>query len=95
VTKPKLVFLAAMATAALAARQPSVIGEAWAACDPGTKINKTTVEETSSRILKAGYAKPEHLRKGCDNTWHGTAMKDGEQVNVAVLPDGKVVQDGD
>lgn len=68
---------------------------AQAACDPGTHIDKTTVEEIRDKLIKAGYKNPLHLRKGCDNAWHGTAIKDGQEINVAVTPDGHIVQEGD
>lgn len=68
---------------------------AWAACEAGDKINKTTVEETRALLTKAGYKNAHNWRKGCDNTWHVTATLDGTEANVAVLPDGHVVREGD
>lgn len=67
---------------------------AWAACD-GVKIDKTTVEETRKVIERAGYKNVRDWRKGCDNTWHATAMRDGARVSIAVLPDGHVVREAD
>ncbi len=98
--KTKLVLIVAfVAIGTIAAFQPpgglTLITAAQAACDPGTHIDKTTVDETRDRLIKAGYKNPLHLRKGCDNAWHGTAVKGGRQVNVAVLPDGHIVRDGD
>jgi len=72
-----------------------LIPVAQAACEPGTRLDKTTVEQIRDRLIKAGYKKPANLRKGCDNAWHGTAMKDGERINVAVTADGHVVIEGD
>ena len=71
------------------------IAPAYAECTPGTHIDKTTVEIVRDRLIKAGYKNPLHLRKGCDNTWHGTAIQNGTQINVAVTPDGHIVRDGD
>jgi hypothetical protein len=71
-----------------------LIPAALAAC-PGAHIDKTTVEEIRDKLIKAGYKNPLHLRKGCDNAWHGTAIKDKQQINVAVTPDGHIVRDGD
>ena len=68
---------------------------AWAACDPGDKLDKTTVEQIRAILTKAGYTKAHNWRKGCDNTWHVTATQDGAEVSVAVLPDGHVVREGD
>ena len=95
--RPMLLAALVLGTTALALSQTrlAVITEAWAACDPGTKIDKTTVKDTRDRLIKAGYRNPTHLRKGCDNTWHGTATKDGEPIDLAVLPDGTIVRDGD
>lgn len=81
--------------ASLPAAVPLLITPARAECDPGTRIDKTTVDDIRARLTKAGYQNPLHLRKGCDNTWHGTATRDGQPINVAVLPDGHIVEDGD
>jgi hypothetical protein len=98
--KTRLVLIVMFAAAgAFAAANPktglSLIAPAQAACDPGIHIDKTTVEEIRDRLIKAGYKNPLHLRKGCDNAWHGTAMRNGEQIDVAVLPDGHIVREGD
>ena len=63
---------------------------AYAACDPGDKIDKTTVAEAIKKIEAAGYARVHGLKKGCDNVWHGTAMKGGATVYVALTPKGEV-----
>jgi len=68
---------------------------ARAACEPDEKRDKTTVEDTRKILQKAGYTNARNWRKGCDNTWHATAVKDGAEVNVAVTPDGRVVREGD
>lgn len=72
-----------------------VVTPAWAACDPGDKLDKTTLEETRQKVEKAGYTDGRDWRKGCDNVWHVTATKNGAQFHVAVLPDGHVVREGD
>lgn len=94
----KLLLSATLAVAgslAFAPRSVPVISVAQAACDPGTRLDKTTVEQIRDQLIKAGFKDPSHLRKGCDNAWHATAMKDGQQINVAVTPDGHVVQEGE
>jgi len=68
---------------------------ARAACDSGVKLDKTTVESTRQLLEKAGYKNIREWRKGCDNVWHATALKDGAPVHVAVLPDGRIVKEGD
>ena len=98
--KARLVLVATLASiGALAAMQPQagfrLIAPARAECVPGTHIDKSTVEQIRDRLIKAGFKNPLHLRKGCDNVWHGTTMKDGQQINVAVTTDGHIVQEGD
>lgn len=73
----------------------SLIAQAQAACDPGTPLDKTTVDQIRDKLIKGGYKNPLHLRKGCDSSWHGTATKDGQQINVVVTSDGNIVQEGD
>jgi hypothetical protein len=86
------VFLAAMTFVSAA----SLTGApAWAACEPGTKLDNTTVESTRILVVKAGYKNPLHLRKGCDSAWHGTATKNGAAISIAVTPDGKVVEESE
>jgi hypothetical protein len=70
-------------------------GVAWAACDKGVRVDKTTVEETRQKLERAGYRNLRDWKKGCDNSWHATGMKGGKRVNVALLPDGHVVKEGD
>lgn len=96
----RLVVIAVLASLGLvAAAHPPLslplIVPAQAACDPGTHLDKTTVEQIRDKLIKAGYKNPLHLNKGCDNAWHGTAIKDGQQINVAVTADGHIVQEGD
>lgn len=90
-----LVFALAALLALDARIGPPLIGPAWAACDPGDKLDKTTADETRQKLQKAGYTKICDLRKGCDNTWHAKASKGGADEFVAVLPDGTVVKEGD
>ncbi len=90
-------FAALAAPAMIAPRAlPNFISPAWASCDPGTKLDKTTVADIRKILTKAGYTDIHGLRKGCDNTWHGTAAKPGAaSAGVAILSDGRVVHDGD
>lgn len=93
----QLIFLslAASIVALLSAAGPSPLRPALAACEAGEKPDKTTVEDTRKLLDKAGYKNARNWRKGCDNTWHATAIKDGTEVHVAVLPDGHIVREGD
>jgi hypothetical protein len=47
------------------------------------------------RAESAGFSQVRMERKGCDNVWHGTALKDGAPIHVAVLPSGEVTPEGD
>ncbi|HEY3916371.1 MAG TPA: hypothetical protein VGL83_01200 [Stellaceae bacterium] len=97
--KTRPVLIALVAALGLVGARPEIgrllVTSAYAACDPGTPIDKTTVEEVRDRLIKAGYQNPLHLRKGCDNVWHGTVTKNGGEVSVAALPDGHIVIEGD
>ncbi|HLI20417.1 MAG TPA: hypothetical protein VKV32_04830 [Stellaceae bacterium] len=97
--KARLVLIALLANVgllvALYAASSPLIPPAHAACAPGTHIDKTTVEQIRDKLIKAGYKNPLHLRKGCDNAWHGTAMRNGQQIDVAVTADGHIVQEAD
>ena len=39
----------------------------------------------------AGFHQVRDLKKGCDNFWHGMAVKDGSQSHVALTPQGIAV----
>jgi hypothetical protein len=92
-----LIFLCFIASlvALFPGARPSPLRSALAACEAGEKPDKTTVEDTRKLLDKAGYKNAHNWRKGCDNAWHATATKDGAEVNVAVLPDGHIVREGD
>ncbi len=68
---------------------------AYAACGPGDKIDKSTAAEATKKIAAAGYSHVHALKKGCDNFWHGQAMKGGAAVGVALSPTGEVYQEQD
>jgi hypothetical protein len=70
-------------------------GAASAGCMPGDKIDKTTAADAKKKIAAAGYTKVSDLTKGCDNFWHGKAMKAGAAVNIVLSPEGQVMTEGD
>ena len=74
---------------------PPSFTAAQAACEPGDQIDNTTAQQAQRRAESAGFTQVRMTRKGCDNVWHGTAMKGGTPVNVAVSPSGEVNQEGD
>jgi len=63
-------------------------------CDPGDRIDGSTMPQAKRRIEAAGYRDVRGLRKGCDNYWHGIAVKDQTAVNVLLTPDGQVMTEG-
>jgi hypothetical protein len=74
---------------------PPSFTAARAACEPGEQIDNTTAQQAQKRAQSAGYSNVRMERKGCDNVWHGTAMKGGTPVRLAVSPSGQVNQEGD
>src|SRR5215472_16313668 len=74
---------------------PPSFTAAQAACEPGDRLDNTTAEQAKRRAESAGFTQVRMVRKGCDNTWHGTAMKGGRPVYVAVSASGQVNEEGD
>jgi len=68
---------------------------AHGACDPGERIDGSTVADARKKIEGAGYQKVRDLKKGCDNYWHAKAEKDGKPVFVVLSPQGEVMQEGE
>jgi hypothetical protein len=71
-----------------------IVGVAQAGCMAGDRIDNTTADQAKRRIEAAGYRDVHDLKKGCDNYWHSTAMKDGQVVYVGVSPHGDVMREG-
>jgi hypothetical protein len=72
----------------------SIVTAAHAGCMAGDHIDNTTADQAKRRIEAAGYRGVHDLKKGCDNYWHSTAMKDGQVVYVGVSPQGQIIQEG-
>ena len=84
--------------AALVAVSPAASAQTGAkvgGCEPGDKIDATTAVQARKKIEAAGYRKVGDLKKGCDNSWHGTAEKDGGRVHVVLNPQSLVLPEGD
>jgi hypothetical protein len=64
-------------------------------CAPCDKIDGSTADQARKKIEAAGYRKVSGLKKGCDNSWHGIAEKDGGHVHVVLNPQGLVLPEGD
>jgi len=88
---------AALLAAAFVALGPGPLPPraAHAACEPGDKIDGTTADQARKKIEAAGYKKVQGLKKGCDNTWHGMAEKDGAATGVALTAKGEVFPERD
>jgi hypothetical protein len=94
-SRNSLVVLAAAFALLAVAPAPRFIGVARAGCDAGDRIDKTTAGETKKKLEAAGYKQVSDLMKGCDNTWHAKAMKDGAPARVAVSSSGQIMPEGD
>ena len=90
-----IAFLAATILVASPLLAPSHLTNAQAGCAPDERIDGTTADQAKRRIEGASFTGVHGLTKGCDNVWHGLAMKDGASVHVAVQPQGQVMQEGD
>jgi len=71
------------------------VGTAYAACDPGDRVDGSTADQAKKKMEHAGFSQVQGLKKGCDNFWHGQAMKDGKPANVVLSPQGQVMEEGD
>jgi len=90
-------FVAAAALAApfVLGPVPAAIAPAFAGCEPGDKVDRSTADDARKKIEKAGYHKVTELKKSCDNFWHGKAEKDGAETRVVLSPTGEVHPEGD
>jgi hypothetical protein len=62
-------------------------------CEFGEAIDGTSATDAKRRIEGAGFQNVRELRKGCDNVWHARASAYGQDVNVAVSPEGQVMRE--
>lgn len=93
-------FIAVAAGAALIATAPAILPAAAQTqmrnnCAAEDKLDSSTLPQAKKKMEAAGYTQVKDLRKGCDNYWHGTAMKDGSEVFIVLSPAGQVMQEGD
>lgn len=72
---------------------PSQSEVAVGGCMPGDQIDGSTAADARQKIEAAGYTGVTDLNKGCDNYWHGLAVKDGYQTNVVLTPMGEVKEE--
>lgn len=71
---------------AVADEMPPILCEA----DTLAKIDGSTADDARRKMAAAGYTEITDLKKGCDNFWHGQAIKDGRLTGVVLAPDGEV-----
>lgn len=64
-------------------------------CDAGDRIDASTAAATTKKMESAGFRQVRDLKKGCDNFWHGVALKDGSETHVLLTPQGQVTSEGD
>jgi len=64
-------------------------------CEPGDKIDGSSAAQAREKMNAAGYSRVRELNKGCDNAWHGVAVKDGVPTHVSLSPGGLVQSEGD
>ena len=74
---------------------PASLTAAYAICAPGERIDGRTAEMARRQAESAGYRGVMMEHKGCDNVWHGFAMRNGARTRVAVSPSGEVMPEGD
>ena len=63
-------------------------------CGADAKIDNSTAADARKKMSAAGYTQITSLKKGCDNFWHGRAIKDGSPTGVLLAPDGRVQSEG-
>ena len=81
----------AIATAAFIFPAVHIMAPAYAACEPGEKIDKSTADDARKKLTKAGFPKLTDLKKGCDSFWHATALKGNDTLYLALSPQGEVM----
>jgi hypothetical protein len=86
--------LASVLMGAAAALAPTVVHPAYAACDPGTPVDKTTADMARRIMLRAGFTDVQVEQKGCDNVWHVIANKNGQYGRYAIEPSGRIYPEG-
>lgn len=89
-------LLVLAAGAAFLAAAP-IVSSAWAVgnCAPTDKIDSSTWQQAKKKMQAAGYTGVHDLKKGCDNYWHGKALKSGQTVRIVLSPQGQVMDEGD
>ncbi len=91
----KTAMFAAVAAIALAVAPHGAVRPAYAACDKGDVIDRSTANDAKKKFEAAGYTQLRDFKKGCDNYWHAIGNKGGVTVRVVVSPQGEVITEKD
>jgi len=92
----KFGILAAAALAVVAfGIGPQITGSALAQnnCEFGERIDGTSAADAARKFAAAGFTSVRGLKKGCDNFWHGIALRNGVEIGVVLSPEGTVMQE--
>jgi len=65
-----------------------------AGCLSGEKIDGSSVESAKKKMEMAGFSQIRGLKKGCDNFWHATSVREGDTINIVLSPQGLVRVEG-
>lgn len=65
-----------------------------AGCFSDEKIDASSLGSARKKMETAGFSQIHDLKKGCDNFWHATSMREGEQINIVLSPQGQVMVEG-
>jgi hypothetical protein len=63
-------------------------------CAAGARVDGSTAMSAKKKMHAAGFSHINGLKKGCDNYWHGKAVKDGVATRVVLPPDGSAMPEG-
>ncbi|CCG42410.1 hypothetical protein [Magnetospirillum molischianum] len=92
--KSKLMIAVTSLSIALLSTVPASSQDRPPGCAPGDRIDASSIEAAQGKIKKAGYRQISSLKKGCDNFWHGTAVRDGQTIHIVLTPKGEVIVEG-
>lgn len=95
--KWKTAFFSAAALIVLAAGPgaQSVSVARASGCEASDRIDNSTAAAAKKKMESANFQQVRELKKGCDNFWHGIAVKDGSESHVVLTPQGQVTREGD
>ena len=95
VMKWKTAFFSAAALIVVAAAGPQTVSVARASGCARDRIDSSTAAAAKKKMESASFHQVRDLKKGCDNFWHGMAVKDGSESHVVLTPQGQVMREGD